>query len=138
MIYPSASLDPRVKALVDILEGAPVRFSWLFGSAARGEGFRDLDVAAEFLEGHDSLPRLLELGLELEKAAGAPVDLVPLAGAPLALQYEVSKGRLLTCQDPEFLADWKERVWRLYFDRQYFLQSYAREMFQVRAERSTT
>ena len=123
------TLDRKKAALIRVLEHAPIQFAWLFGSASRGEPYRDLDVAVALLEGADTLPKILNLGLELEKAAKAPVDLVPLASAPLALQYEVSKGVLLTSQDPEALADWKERTWNVYFEREHFLRSYAWELF---------
>lgn len=117
--------------LAEALSPVPHRFALLFGSAARGEPFRDLDVA--ILGGPSDLSERLALGVRLEAVVKFPVDLVPLEQAPLALQFEASKGRLLSAPDPEALADWKERTWSEYFDRQHFLQSYAREMLEARA-----
>ena len=118
------------KRLTDVLLETPHAFALLFGSAARGGAFRDLDVG--LFGGPTDLNEMLALGLRLEAAVKFPVDLVSLERAPLALQFEASKGRVLSVLDPEALADWKERTWNDYFDRQYFLQTYAREMLEAR------
>lgn len=118
--------------LSEALGQTPHVFALLFGSATRGPAYRDFDVA--IMGGPTELGERLALGVRLEAAVKFPVDLVHLEQAPLALQFEASKGQLLTVSDPEALADWKERTWSEYFDRQHFFQSYAREMLQARAQ----
>jgi predicted nucleotidyltransferase len=131
MIFQPALLEEKTRALVPVLERAGLPFALLFGSAGRRQAFHDLDVG---IVAELDLKRLLELGADLEKAAGLPVDLVDLERAPTALQFEASKGIPLILQDPERLAAWKERVWNSYFAEAQFLHDYAREMLQARAQ----
>ncbi len=64
-------------------------FAYLFGSFVRGGPARDVDVAVWLRGGVDPLEYVLETGLRLELAAGAPVDLVVLNEAPVTLRYAV-------------------------------------------------
>lgn len=131
MIFQPEILEDKKRALAPILEKAGLPFALLFGSAARGQAFHDLDVG---IVGASGLTQLLELGLALERAAGIPVDLVDLEKAPAALQFEASKGIPLVVKDLDELAAWKERVWNEYFAQASFLEDYAREMLQARAQ----
>ncbi len=134
MLHSVDLLEGKRRALSEVLRRSGVSFSWLFGSAGRYQPFRDLDVGVVYPDGPPGLMEILELGRKLEQAAGVPVDCVVLQSAPIALQFEASKGILLSAQDLEAVADWKERVWTEYFDRQFFLRGYAREMLESRAQ----
>ena len=79
-----------------VLERAPVAFSLLFGSVARGEerADSDVDVAVRYepeLSAAQRFRRTLQLGAELERALERPVDLVDLDEVPQRLA-----GRILT------------------------------------------
>ena len=73
-----------------------VRWAYVFGSFARGEPYRDLDIAI-MLE-PDAKWSALELGrlqLHLERATGHPVDVVELGQAALPLIGSVLRERRL-------------------------------------------
>jgi predicted nucleotidyltransferase len=103
-----------LEAIQRVLAAAPeVRWAYLFGSAARDDGWwHDLDV------GVVTAPRLglLDLGRlagDLESAAGAPVDLVDLAAAPAVFVYQALRDgtRVLVDRDREARLDWEsERI----------------------------
>jgi predicted nucleotidyltransferase len=91
-------------ALLDVLRAHPeVKAAWLFGSHAGGTARPESDVDIGVLVGRK--PRTLaELGGaladELQHAAGRPIDLVVLDGAPVDLAMRVLRqGRLLVEHD---------------------------------------
>ena len=75
------------RALRQSLEGeTALVWAYLFGSAARGETFRDIDVAV--MPGEHGLTQLADVGRlqqRLARAVDADVDLVDLRRAPPAL-----------------------------------------------------
>jgi uncharacterized protein len=103
-----------VERLRRVLDGRPgVRLAALFGSTAtrRRHAWSDVDVGV-LLDPDVDLPAL---GVELERATGARVDLIPLDNAPSLLRFEIARdGVLLVARDahewPEFRAramiDW--------------------------------
>lgn len=90
--YPSSVLGDSIEhALRRALESeSSLAWAYLFGSAARGEGFRDVDVAVMPCE--TGLARLVDLGQlqsRLARVVAADVDLVDLRRAPLVLVQSV-------------------------------------------------
>ena len=75
-------------------EMSGVRLAVLFGSTARRtEGSdSDIDIGVS-MEGRADLP--LTLRVALERAAGRPVDLVWLDGAPPLLRFEIARDGLV-------------------------------------------
>ena len=79
-----------------------VAYAVLFGSAARGTVFRDVDLAVLF-QGRPSLDRVLALAMEVADAVGVPDDRVDLVvlnrdDLPCALVVEaLGRGRLVYC-----------------------------------------
>ena len=113
--FPAAALEPRLSAayerrLREGLEGcSEVRWAYLFGSCARGEAFRDVDVAVMLGTGARGAVALGRVVNRAEDAArGAPVDVVDLAAAAPALAGRVVReGRLLVDREPETRREWE-------------------------------
>ena len=92
------ALSPDVKNnLIDCLKGRPeIHFAILYGSAAEGRPFRDLDIG--ILVDRASVPPSAELdyafGLadELERVVPHSVDVRVINDAPLSFRYNVSRG----------------------------------------------
>ncbi|MCD6271238.1 nucleotidyltransferase domain-containing protein [bacterium] len=63
--------------------------------------------------------KIFNLLLDEFKIKEEKLDLVFLQEAPLSLQYRtITEGKILYCQNPEFLANYKEYVLKYYFDFQ--------------------
>jgi uncharacterized protein len=101
----------RLRRVLDRRSG--IRLAVVFGSTAmkRRHSRSDVDVGV-LLDPDIDLPAL---GVELERAIGARVDLIPLEDAPPLLRFEIARdGVLLVARDahewPEFRAramiDW--------------------------------
>lgn len=100
---PDVQRETLAVRVADCLRQDPrIRFAYLFGSAGRGQPFRDLDVAVS-LHGHlgpaEATDVQRELAGKLERAVGLPVDVVILDRAPLGLRLEAVRGRLLFSRD---------------------------------------
>ena len=101
--YLERSLGDALAVLTEI------RWAYLFGSCARAEPFRDVDVAVMLspaARGAVALGRVVD---RAETAAkGVPVDVVDLAAAAPALAGRVVReGRLLVDREPEARRDWE-------------------------------
>jgi uncharacterized protein len=96
-----------------VLEAAPaVRLAVLFGSAASGKlrAGSDIDVGV-IADGPPDQPS--PLAVALERAMRRRVDLVPLAGAPPLLRFEVARhGTVLVQRQPDDWADFGTRAMR--------------------------
>lgn len=86
-----ALTEQEIGAIRELLAREPhLRWAYLFGSAARGEGHRDIDVAVMPDPGSAEAGTLgmVELGRiagDLETLTGTSIDLVDLTSAPLPL-----------------------------------------------------
>lgn len=93
----TSAIPLDVNAVVEVLEGAPVRRGVLFGSFARGEDrtASDVDVAVEFdhsLSSVEQTKARLDLIERLSSALGLDeVDVIPLSRAPAALRREINR-----------------------------------------------
>lgn len=98
-----------VETLQRVLEVAPgVRLAVLFGSVLwnRGRAPRDLDVGVCLDD--QGADRFQVLRVALERAAGRPVDLVLLSGAPPLLRFEIARsGRVLVEREPHAWAEFR-------------------------------
>jgi len=86
-----------------------IRWAYLFGSAARGETFRDLDVAVMLADdARGPLPLGRVVALAEEAGAGIPVDVVDLASSAPALAGRiVREGRVLVDREPRARRSWE-------------------------------
>ena len=110
---------PLEISLREALEREPaVRWAYLFGSAARGEPFRDLDVAvmlATDARGAVALGRVA--GRIEEAAAGVRVDVIDLATAAPAIGGRVVReGRVLVDREPAARRTWALQANQLALD----------------------
>lgn len=106
----SSALAEIESRLRHALAGEPVvRWAYLFGSAARGEAFRDVDVAVMLRETARGAVALGRVAASIERAA-APfrVDVVDLiAAAPVLAGRIVREGRVLVDTDCESRRTWE-------------------------------
>jgi predicted nucleotidyltransferase len=106
-----ATLAPDLeRSLRDALALHPeIRWAYLFGSCARAEPFRDLDVAVMLspdARGAVALGRVVNRAEAV--ARGVPVDVVDLAAvAPVLAGRVVREGRLLVDREPETRRAWE-------------------------------
>jgi hypothetical protein len=109
-----------------------VRFAILYGSAAEGGTFRDLDVGVFVDRSRVPVDADLEyaftLADELEGVVSFPVDVRVINDAPLPFRYNVSRGIPLTARDEEDLYTFLERTWDEWLDFQPIALQYLREM----------
>lgn len=127
-------LTPDIKQkLVRVLQDRPgIRFAVLYGSAAEGRPFRDLDIAL-FVD-RASVPYETELDYafsladELQKAISYPVDVRVINDAPLPFRYQVSRGIALLVRDRPAFYRFLEQTWNLFLDFQPVAMQYLKEL----------
>ena len=131
--------DAQLVALRDALtERSEVRWAYLFGSAARGEPHRDVDVAV-------MLDRGVQLGFTewgrlinaLERRVGCDVDLVDLRNAPLPLLGSILADRIVL-KDAERSArcDWEATNASLWVDFRPAYERFSATRLEALRERS--
>jgi len=95
-----------------------IAWAYLFGSAARGGTFRDVDVAIMPCDG--AYGRLVDLGMlaaRLEKACGKKVDLVDVRDAALTLLGPLLCERVVLLDaDRERRGAWEAEIARRWLD----------------------
>jgi predicted nucleotidyltransferase len=86
-----------------------IRWAYLFGSCARAEPFRDVDVAVMLAPSARGAVALGKIVNRAENAApGVPVDVVELSAvAPTLAGRVVREGRLLVDREPETRRAWE-------------------------------
>jgi predicted nucleotidyltransferase len=103
----------------------------LHGSFARGEAFRDIDVAVWLdpvrLSKDERFRFALDLSVELRLTLEPPVDVRVLNDAPLGFRYHALAGSPLVVRDEGFLDELRARTWDEYLDFQPFARRYLRE-----------
>jgi predicted nucleotidyltransferase len=109
-----------------------ILFAVLYGSAAEGGPFRDLDVGVMVdrarVPADAELDYAFTLAEALEKAVPFPVDVHILNDAPLPFRYNVSRGVPLVVHDPEALYTFLERTWDDWLDFKPIAMRYLEEM----------
>lgn len=128
----SFALDIKDK-LARSLAGRPeIWFAVLYGSAAEGRSFRDLDVGIfvdrAAVSPSAELDYAFRLADELEGVVPHPVDVRVINDAPLGFRYNVSRGTALVVNDREAFARFLERTWDEYLDFQPVAMRYLKEM----------
>ena len=121
-------LDRLRGAAAAVLDGAAVRFAYLYGSVARGDAHpgSDLDIAIMFdrsVPAAERLSRELALGLAFDaRLGGERADVRDLAAMPLILRGRVAtEGALLFSRDEEGRVAFEVATRNEYFD---FLPAY--------------
>jgi predicted nucleotidyltransferase len=111
--------------------GEAIAAAYLFGSVARGTSTAasDVDVGVLFSEDPPATLSGLHLGLEaeLERAVGAPVQLVVLNRAPCDLVHRILRdGVAVFDRDPSRRIRFEVRARNTYFDLKPHLDRYRR------------
>ena len=124
------------RALVDVLSAEPsVRWACLFGSAARGERFADLDVGVVLSDpGAVAFGRIANA---LQQAVpGHTVDLVELTSLAPAVAGRVARERVLLVDNaPEERAEWEVEANRRALDIEPWLREFERLRLEALGER---
>ncbi len=114
---------PRLRSALS--EDAAVRWAYLFGSAARGEPFRDLDVGVVLdpVQGRGAV-RFGSLVSALESAVpDIRIDVVDLgSAAPAVRGMAVREGILLFDREPLARREWEIHVTRIWLDLEPWIQ----------------
>lgn len=127
-------LTPELREkLTHCLQDRPeILFALLYGSAAEGRAFRDLDVGL-FVD-RASVPTSADLDYafsladELEKVVPYSVDVRVINDAPLSFRYNVSRGTALIVHDRLAFARFLERTWDAFLDFQPVAMQYLKEL----------
>ncbi len=121
--YPAGDerLEGWLGRLAQALEEVPgLIAAVLYGSAAEGIPFRDLDIALVVDRSVHPAERdwdlLNDVADRLAPLVPVPVDVRVVNNAPLALRYHVVRGRPLLIRAEEAYLDFVERTLDLYFD----------------------
>lgn len=125
--------EAEIEALVGQLQGRrEIKFAILYGSAAEGNDYNDLDVALyvdpEQVSGLDELRYGFRIEDELRQAVAHPVDVRVINWAPLPFQFNVIKGIPLVVNDEEAYFAFREQTWDNYLDFEPVARAYLREM----------
>ncbi len=130
----SAKKLPKIIQIVQIqLQNKPeILFAMLYGSAAMGEDFNDIDVAL-FVDRNkvtstDELNYTISLSNQLEKKLSCPIDIRVINNAPLGFKYNVSTGTPLIINDENSLHSLLEHTWDMYLDYKPVAMRYFKEM----------
>jgi hypothetical protein len=109
-----------------------ILFAILYGSAAEGESFRDLDIGVWVnrteVPAAAELAYSLALADEIEQVIRYPVDVRVINDAPLGFRYNVSRGAALVINQAEMFYTFLERTWDEYFDFQPVARQYLKEL----------
>jgi predicted nucleotidyltransferase len=122
----------RVRLVRELQARPEIVLALLHGSFARGEAFRDIDVAV-WLEPveypkHERFRYALDLSVQLRIALGYPVDVHVLNDVPLSFRYHALAGAPVVVRDEALLDELRERTWDEYFDFLPFARQYLREV----------
>lgn len=123
-----------------LAEKEEILFAYLLGTFLTRNDFEDIDVGIfidpQKLPGIDTLRYELELAVEMEKHLKPgeifkryiPMDIKVINDAPVTFRYSVSAGKLLFSKDENIREEFVCRTWQEYFDFQYVLDTYYREV----------
>jgi hypothetical protein len=129
---PKCSPDIQDKLAGRLQGRAEIQFAILYGSAAEGRSFRDLDVAVYVDRAHvpasADFDYAFALADELEEVVPYPVDVRVANEAPLPFRYNISRGTLLLVRDREALTQFLERTWKEFLDFQPVAMQYLKEL----------
>ena len=108
-----------------------ILFAVLFGSAAEGPEFHDLDVAVyvdrNFVSPEDDLVYETRLSDELSVAGGTSVDARIVNETPVGFRYNVSRGKPLVVRDERCYVAFLSRTWSEFPDFHRFAMGYLRD-----------
>ena len=123
-----------------LAEKQEIVFAYVLGSFLTRDDFEDIDVGI-FLDPQkipeiDTLRYELELAVEIEKHLKpgemfkryVALDFKVINDTPVTFRYSVTAGKLLFSKDEEAREEFVCRTWQEYFDFNYILDTYYREV----------
>lgn len=121
------------RRITERLEGRPgLVFAVLYGSAAGGGAFRDLDIGVwvdrRLVPAGQDLDWAFDLTDALEPLAPVPVDVRVINDAPLPFRYNVSRGQPLVINNRSTWYDFLERTWDEWLDFEPVAMQYLRDV----------
>jgi uncharacterized protein len=131
--YDHGMKEAEIEALREQLTGRrEILFAILYGSAAEGEEYNDLDLAI-FVDPAQvpymkELPYAFALEDELQKVVPHPVDVRVINRAPLPFRFNVIRGIPLVIYDEDAYYVFRERTWKDYLDLEPLFRGYLREL----------
>ena len=127
-----------------LAEKQEILFAYILGSFLTRDDFQDIDVGIfldeKMIPGIDTLRYELELAIETEGRLKPgnifkryiPIDIKVVNDAPVTFRYSVSKGKMLFSRDEAVREEFLCRTWQEYFDFEYILNTYYREVIDAR------
>ena len=124
-------------------EKQEILFAYLLGTFLTRTDFKDIDVGIyldpQKIPGTDTLRCELELAVEMEGRIKPgeifkryiPIDIKVINDAPVTFRYSVSRGKMLFSKDENAREEFLCRTWREYFDFQYILETYYKEVIHA-------
>ena len=121
-------------------EKQEILFAYLLGTFLPRGDFKDIDVGIfldpQKIPGTDTLRYELELAVEMEGRIKpgeifkryVPIDIKIINEAPVTFRYSVSRGKMLFSKDENAREEFLCRTWQEYFDFQYILETYYKEV----------
>jgi len=121
-------------------EKQEILFAYLLGTFLTRSDFKDIDVGIyldpQKIPGTDTLRYELELAVEMEGRIKPgeifkryiPIDIKVINEAPVTFRYSVSRGKMLFSKDENAREEFLCRTWQEYFDFQYILETYYKEV----------
>lgn len=127
------NLSKIKKVLILSLKSYPeIIFAVLYGSAAEGVSFQDLDIGLfvdqELVPVSAELAYIFDLVDNLRQVVEYPVDVRVINDAPLPFRYNVSRGTALVINDVEIFSHFLERTWDEFLDFQPIALGYLKEL----------
>ena len=115
------------------LKGRPeIRFALLYGSAAEGQPFRDLDIGIwvdrVLVPTTQDLDYAFVVTTDLEKTMSCRTDVRVINDAPLPFRYNVSCGIPLIINDRQAYFSFLERTWDEFLDFRPVAMAYLKEL----------
>ncbi len=124
-----------LEKISDFLMGRDeIRFAYAYGSFIESLPFHDIDIGTYLEEDYfsktDTLEYILDISEQLRRLVRFPVDVQVINRASLGFQFNVTRGRLLSCRDEEFRLKFVERVRRDYYDFEPMARQILREVLR--------
>ena len=106
-------------------------FAYIFGSFISKDEFKDIDIGVyiDNIETATILNYEMKLELESEDIIGIPVDIRIINNAPISFVYNILKDKIVMIDNNiDLRSDFEGLVYKKYFDFQYFIKEYLREI----------
>jgi predicted nucleotidyltransferase len=139
-MMPKKSISKQEKEIIKekisniLKERKYIVFSYVFGSFAKEDNFRDIDLGIYVSDIGDISPLELELKIEaeLDEIIHIPTDVRIINHAPLSFIYNILKdGILILDKDRSLRSDFEGLIFKKYFDFRHLRIEYLKEIINA-------